>query len=75
MLARIPDDELTKLLEGYGHTVYRVEGDDPATMHRQMATTLDTICDHIADIQTAARNGTGSERPRWPVLVLRSPKG
>ncbi len=75
VLARIPDDELTKLLEGYGHPVYRVEGDDPATMHQHMATTLDTICDHIGDIQTAARNGTGSERPRWPVLVLRSPKG
>ena len=75
VLARIPDDDLTKLLEGYGHTVYRVEGDEPATMHQQMATTLDIICDHIADIQTAARNGTSSERPRWPVLVLRSPKG
>ena len=75
VLARIPDDDLTKLLEGYGHTVYRVEGDNPATMHQQMAATLDTICDHIADIQTAARNGTTSQPPRWPVLVLRSPKG
>ena len=75
VLARIPDQELTKLLEGYGHTVYRVEGDDPATMHSQMAATLDAICDHIADIQTTARNGASSERPSWPVLVLRSPKG
>jgi len=75
VLARIPDDELTKLLEGYGHTVYRVEGNDPTTMHRQMAATLDTICDHIHDIQTAARVGGAVDRPRWPVLVLRSPKG
>ena len=75
VLARIPDDELTKLLEGYGHTVYRVEGDDPAEVHQQMAATLDAICDHIADVQASARNGTRSQRPRWPVLVLRSPKG
>ena len=75
VLARIPDDELTKLLEGYGHTVYRVEGDDPTTMHQEMAATLDAICDHITDIQAASRNGAGGERPRWPVLVLRSPKG
>ena len=77
VLARIPDLELTKLLEGYGHTVYRVEGDDPAVMHRQMAETLDAICDHIAYIQTSARNGDGPvrERARWPVLILRSPKG
>ncbi len=75
VLARIPDEELTKLLEGYGHTVYRVEGDDPATMHTQMAATLDAIGDHIADIQATARTGATVERPRWPVLVLRSPKG
>ena len=75
VLARIPDDELTKLLEGYGHVVYRVEGDDPAAMHEKMAATLDAICDHITEIQTAARNGTRSQRPRWPLLVLRSPKG
>ena len=75
VLARIPDDELTKLLEGYGHSVYRVEGDDPATMHREMAAALDAICDHIAGIQAAARRGASAERPRWPVLVFRSPKG
>ena len=75
VLARIPDEELTKLLEGYGHTVYRVEGDDPAEMHRQMAATLDTVYDHICAIQTTARVGTSSERPRWPILILRSPKG
>ena len=75
VLARIPDEELTKLLEGYGHTVYRVEGDDPAAMHQAMAATLDAIGDHIADIQATARTGATVERPRWPVLVLRSPKG
>ncbi|MGI8684850.1 MAG: phosphoketolase family protein [Acidimicrobiales bacterium] len=76
VLARIPDDELTKLLEGYGHTVYRVEGDDPEAMHQAMAATLDEICEHVAAIQSAARTGPATgERPRWPVLVLRSPKG
>jgi xylulose-5-phosphate/fructose-6-phosphate phosphoketolase len=75
VLSHIPDDELTKLLEGYGHTVYRVEGDDPETMHHQMAATLDRIFDHIAEIQSAARAGASARRPQWPMLVLRSPKG
>ncbi len=75
VLARIPDDELTKLLEGYGHTVYRVEGDDPSVMHQAMAETFDAICDHIVEIQRTARESGAAARPRWPVLVLRSPKG
>ncbi|MEO5678937.1 MAG: phosphoketolase family protein, partial [Acidimicrobiales bacterium] len=76
VLARIPDEELTSLLEGYGHTVYRVEGADPEVMHQQMGVTLDAIHDHIAGIQEAARAGSApAERPRWPMLVLRSPKG
>jgi xylulose-5-phosphate/fructose-6-phosphate phosphoketolase len=75
ILSHIPDDEMTKLLEGYGHTVYTVSGDDPDTMHEQMAGTLDRIFDHIADIQHRARTGTDSSRPRWPMLVLRTPKG
>ena len=76
VLARIPSSELVALLEGYGHHPYVLEGDDPAAMHRAMADTLDEILDEIGGIQHAARQGRGRrERPRWPVLVLRTPKG
>jgi xylulose-5-phosphate/fructose-6-phosphate phosphoketolase len=76
VLARIPRPELVKLLEGYGHRPYVLEGDDPATMHREMAHMLDEILDEIGRIQRQARTGAGSgERPRWPMLVLRTPKG
>jgi xylulose-5-phosphate/fructose-6-phosphate phosphoketolase len=75
VLARIEPDELGRLLEGYGHRPYVVEGDDPTTMHRAMAATMDDIFDEIARIQHAARASGAHERPRWPVLVLRTPKG
>jgi xylulose-5-phosphate/fructose-6-phosphate phosphoketolase len=75
VLARIGDDELTRLLEGYGHRVHWVDGDDPLTMHRQMAETLDTAIAEVAAIQRDARNGADRSRPRWPVIVLRTPKG
>jgi xylulose-5-phosphate/fructose-6-phosphate phosphoketolase len=75
VLARIPRDELRALLEGYGHTPYFVEGDDPAQMHREMAATLDAVLDDIAAIRQGARDGATTERPRWPMIVLRSPKG
>ncbi len=75
VLARIGDDELTKLLEGYGHRVHWVSGDDPATMHRQMAATLDAVVEEIADIQQQAREGGRAGRPHWPMIVLRTPKG
>jgi xylulose-5-phosphate/fructose-6-phosphate phosphoketolase len=75
VLARIPGDELRALLEGYGHTVYVVEGDDPAVVHEQLAATLDAIVGEIRRIQRAARAGGDRERPRWPALVLRTPKG
>ena len=75
VLARIEPDELTRLLEGYGHLPYLVEGDDPAVMHRLMATALDEIFDEIARIRAGARAGADHDRPRWPVLVLRTPKG
>ena len=75
VLARIGDDELSDLLRGYGHEPYFVSGDDPATMHRQMANTLDEILDRIAAIQHAARVDGDTRRPRWPCLVLRTPKG
>ncbi|MBA3453038.1 MAG: phosphoketolase family protein, partial [Deltaproteobacteria bacterium] len=75
VLARIPEDELTSLLEGYGHQVLVVAGDDPAVMHTEMADALDRAFDLIRDAQQAARAGTSRERPRWPMIVLRSPKG
>jgi xylulose-5-phosphate/fructose-6-phosphate phosphoketolase len=76
VLARIPDDELRKMLEGFGHAVHVVSGDDPAKVHRQMAATLDRVLDEIADIQgTARRSKKPLVRPRWPMIVLRTPKG
>jgi xylulose-5-phosphate/fructose-6-phosphate phosphoketolase len=75
VLARIGDDELTRLLEGYGHTVHWVSGDDPPTMHRLMAATLDTVVAEITDIQRRARVDGEEGRPRWPMIVLRTPKG
>ena|SRR5680860_325361 len=75
VLSHIPGEELIKLLEGYGHTVHAVEGDEPETMHQQMAATLDRVFDQIDEIQGAARRGASTARPRWPVIVLRSPKG
>ena len=77
VLARIGDDELGKLMEGYGHRPYFVEGDEPEAMHQAMAATLDAALDEIADIQGQARSGQGGDRRRrpWPMIVLRSPKG
>jgi xylulose-5-phosphate/fructose-6-phosphate phosphoketolase len=75
ILARIPDDELTKLLEGYGYAPYLVDGDDPAIVHQAMAATLDTVFDEIARIQAAARQDGVVTRPQWPMIVLRTPKG
>jgi xylulose-5-phosphate/fructose-6-phosphate phosphoketolase len=75
VLARIGDDELTRLLEGYGHDVYWVSGDEPEEMHRSMAATLDLVIDEIADIQRRAREEGAVGRPRWPMIVMRTPKG
>jgi len=75
VLARIPDDELAKLMEGYGYEPYLVAGHDPAEVHRALAGTLDVIFDRIADIQRAARAGEPADRPQWPMIVLRTPKG
>ncbi|MGA9114524.1 MAG: phosphoketolase family protein [Candidatus Dormiibacterota bacterium] len=75
VLARIPEAELTSLLEGYGHTVHWVSGDDPATMHQLMAATLDTVIAEITAIQKRAREGGDTTRPRWPMIVFKSPKG
>ena len=73
--ARIPPDELEALLTGYGYHVYTVEGDDPKLVHEQLAGTLDAIVTEIHDIQRRARAEGDTERPRWPALVLRTPKG
>ena len=75
ILARIPQDELRALLEGYGHHPYFVEGDDPALVHQQMAAVMDAVIEQIHEIQRAAREGEVTERPRWPMIVLRTPKG
>ncbi|MBC7596405.1 MAG: phosphoketolase family protein [Kineosporiaceae bacterium] len=75
VLARIPEEELAQLLRGYGHEPYFVSGDDPAAVHQQLAATLDVVLDKIAAIQRDARSGQSSERPDWPMIVLRTPKG
>ncbi len=75
VLARIPPAELRALLEGYGYAPRFVEGDDPLEMHQLMAATLDEVTAEIAEIQRRAREDGALERPRWPMIVLRSPKG
>ncbi len=77
VLARIPHEELRALLEGYGYAPRFVEGDDPAAMHRLMAATLDEVVREIAEIKRAAREDAAGApaRPRWPMIVLRTPKG
>ncbi|MQY14930.1 Xylulose-5-phosphate/fructose-6-phosphate phosphoketolase [Streptomyces sp. RB5] len=75
VLARLPEAELDELLRGYGHEPLHVTGDNPLTVHRAMAETLDTALDEIAAYQRAAREDGATERPRWPVIVLRTPKG
>ncbi|MEU9023975.1 phosphoketolase family protein [Actinomadura sp. NPDC048394] len=75
VLARIPEEELVTLFEGYGYAPIVVSGDDPATMHRDMAAALDRALDEIAGIQLAARDEGATGRPRWPMIILRTPKG
>ena len=75
LLARIDHDELDQFIRGCGWTPHFVEGDDPETMHQLMARTLDTVITEIRDIQQHARRCGDDTRPRWPMIVLRSPKG
>ncbi len=75
ILARISGQELASLLQGYGYAPIFVEGDDPFTMHQAMAAALDAAFAEIAAIQQAARQGRATQRPIWPIIVLRSPKG
>ena len=78
ILARISRDELVDLMRGYGHEPFFVEGDDPMQVHQDLARTLDTVLALIQEIQTEARTGVAGEaikRPRWPMIVLQTPKG
>jgi len=74
VLARLSDDDLTSLFKGYGYEPFFVEGSEPEAMHQQMAATLDTIFTQIAKIKKNAE-AKSPERPRWPMIILRSPKG
>jgi len=73
--ARISHEELDQLLRGYGYTPYYVEGDDPDKMHQQMASILDQVAHEIQQIKRHARENNDPTRPRWPMIVLRTPKG
>ena len=75
VLARISKDELNKLFVGYGYQPYLVEGDDPKLVHQVLAATLDKALDDIRAIQIEARSGSAFIRPRWPMIILRTPKG
>src|SRR4051794_6985534 len=75
VLARISHEELDQLFRGYGYTPYFVEGHEPKKMHELMAATLDTIMDQIRRIKAEAGLNGFTERPRWPMIVLRTPKG
>jgi xylulose-5-phosphate/fructose-6-phosphate phosphoketolase len=74
-LARIPRDELRKLFEGYGYKPYFVEGHEPELVHQAMASTLDAAIAEIEQIQANARANGFTDRPAWPMIVLRTPKG
>ncbi len=75
VLARIEHEELDQLLRGYGWTPYYVEGDEPEKMHQLMADTLEKAIESIRQIQRNARDKNDASRPRWPMIVLNSPKG
>src|SRR5262249_20492534 len=76
VLARIPESELCALIEGYGYEAHIVAGDEPEAVHRQLAETLDAATTRIRELQTDARARSGPRhRPRWPMIVLRTPKG
>jgi xylulose-5-phosphate/fructose-6-phosphate phosphoketolase len=75
VLARISHEELKNLFIGYGYKPFFVEGSDPEGMHQLMAETLDKVIAGIRDIQTDARVGKNSNRPQWPMIILRTPKG
>src|SRR5207245_2235879 len=75
VLARIGEDELLDLLRGYGWTPHVVAGDDPSAVHQAMAHAVEGAIADIRAIQDQARTGADGTRPRWPLIVLRTPKG
>jgi xylulose-5-phosphate/fructose-6-phosphate phosphoketolase len=75
ILARIPEEELHELLEGYGYAPTFIAGDEPMDMHQRMAALLDLVMDEIQEIQGQARKRGRATRPRWPMIVMRTPKG
>ena len=75
VLARIPHHELEELMRGYGYEPFTLAGDEPDVMHQQAAAIFDQIFDRIAAIQKAAREEGSTDRPAWPMLILRTPKG
>ena len=75
VLARIEHDELEQFLKGCGWTPHFVEGDEPEKTHQLMASVLDTAVEDIMRIKANARTNPDAARPRWPMIVLRSPKG
>ncbi|HXQ23480.1 MAG TPA: phosphoketolase family protein [Candidatus Acidoferrales bacterium] len=75
VLARISDDELEQLLRGYGYAPYLVSGDEPLSMHQRMAEIVDTVIGEIRSIQNDARTNGSTTRPRWPMIILKTPKG
>jgi xylulose-5-phosphate/fructose-6-phosphate phosphoketolase len=75
VLARISREELENLLSGYGYKPYWIEGSEPEHMHQMMAATLDSVITEIQTIQKEALNGRVVKRPRWPMIVLKTPKG
>ncbi|MFE9388300.1 phosphoketolase [Streptomyces sp. NPDC006784] len=75
LLARIPSDELDALLRGAGHDPLYVDTEHSTDAHAAMAVAMDTAVERIAELQHSARDGGRTERPRWPMIVLRSPKG
>ena len=75
VFARIPEEELLSFFKGCGFKPYLVEGNDPRTMHQKMASTLDKVIEEIKSIQKEARENNKKERPIWPMIILRTPKG
>ncbi len=75
VLARIPEEQLLDLMRGYGYEPYVVSGDDPGDVHQQMAAATDACLDAIDEVRRAARRGEDPAQRRWPMIVLRTPKG
>jgi len=75
VLGRADDESIRQLISGHGYDVYFVEGDDPMTMHRAFAETLETCYHENSPISKEARQHGYTKIPRWPAIILRSPKG